>query len=122
MFLPPRSPSHEGLRRFLRADVRGPVIGILFMCLVLSQLMVAVLYIVLLPRWQHVSRPESAVTRIEMVVRLLQSVGTAERAGLPVCGAIGTSGSATIPRRALSLHTRASRPQMRHCVGSWRRN
>lgn len=43
--------------------------------------MAAVLYVVLLPHWQRGSRPESAVTRIEMVGRLLESVNATERPG-----------------------------------------
>jgi signal transduction histidine kinase len=67
------------LRRLLPADLRGQVAGILFLGLALSQLMAAVLYVVLLPKWQRILRPESAITRIEMVGRLLESVGATER-------------------------------------------
>jgi signal transduction histidine kinase len=70
---------NRSLRRLLPADLRGQVAGILFLGLALSQLMAAVLYIVLLPKWQHVLRPESAIVRIEMVGRLLEFVGAAER-------------------------------------------
>jgi signal transduction histidine kinase len=70
---------NRNLRRLLPADLRGQVAGILFLGLALSQLMAAVLYIVLLPRWQHVLRPESAIIRIEMVGRLLESVDAAQR-------------------------------------------
>jgi signal transduction histidine kinase len=73
---------NRSLRRLLPADLRGQVAGILFLGLALSQLMAAVLYIVLLPKWQRVLRPESAIVRIEMVARLLESVGAAQRPGL----------------------------------------
>ena len=71
---------NRSLRRLLPADLRGQVAGILFLGLALSQLMAAVLYIVLLPKWQHVLRPESAIVRIEMVGRLLESVSADHRA------------------------------------------
>ena len=69
------------LRRLLPADLRGQLAGILFLGLALSQLMAAVLYVVLLPKWQRVLRPEVAVARIEMVVQLLESVEPAQRPG-----------------------------------------
>jgi signal transduction histidine kinase len=68
------------LRRLLPADLRGQVAGILFLGLALSQLTAALLYVVLLPRWQTVLRPDVAVARVEMVVRLLESVGPVQRA------------------------------------------
>jgi signal transduction histidine kinase len=70
-----------GLRRLLPADLRGQVAGILFLGLALSQLMAALLYVVLLPRWQMVLRPDVAAARIGMVVRLLESVDPSQRAG-----------------------------------------
>jgi signal transduction histidine kinase len=69
------------LRRLLPADLRGQVAGILFLGLALSQLMAALLYVVLLPRWQTVLRPDVAAARIGMVVRLLESVDPGQRAG-----------------------------------------
>ncbi len=68
--------------RLVPADLRGQVAGILLLGLVLSQLLAAGLYMVLLPRWQRVLRPESVVTRIEMAVRLLEGVDAGERARL----------------------------------------
>lgn len=65
--------------RLVPADLRGQVAGILLLGLVLSQLLAAGLYMVLLPRWQRVLRPESIVTRIEMAVRLLEGVDAGER-------------------------------------------
>jgi signal transduction histidine kinase len=70
------------LRRLLPADLRGQVAGILFVGLALSQLVAAVLYVVLLPRWQGMLRPDAAVTRIEMVVRLLESAEPTQRPAL----------------------------------------
>jgi signal transduction histidine kinase len=67
------------LRRLLPAGLRGQVAGILLLGLLLSQAMAAVLYMVLLPHWQKVLRPELAVTKVVMVVRLLESVPEAER-------------------------------------------
>ena len=67
------------LRRLLPADLRGQVAGILFLGLALSQLMAAVLYVELLPKWQRVLRPDVAVARIEMVVRLMESVEPDQR-------------------------------------------
>jgi signal transduction histidine kinase len=69
------------LRRLLPADLRGQVAGILFLGLALSQLMAALLYVVLLPGWQAVLRPDVAAARIGMVVRLLESVDPGQRAG-----------------------------------------
>jgi len=68
-----------GLRRLLPEDVRGQVAGILFLGLALSQLTAALLYVVLLPRWQTVLRPDVAIAQIEMAVRLLESVDPGER-------------------------------------------
>jgi signal transduction histidine kinase len=70
------------LRRLLPADLRGQVAGILFLGLALSQLMAALLYLVLLPGWQTELRPDVAATRIGMVVRLLEAVEPARRAEL----------------------------------------
>jgi signal transduction histidine kinase len=67
------------LRRLFPAGLRGQVAGILLLGLVLSQAMAAVLYMVLLPHWQKVLRPEQAVSKVAMVVRLLESVPEEER-------------------------------------------
>ena len=67
------------LRRLFPAGLRGQVAGILLLGLLLSQAMAAVLYMVLLPHWQKVLRPELAVTKVAMVVRLLESVPEAQR-------------------------------------------
>lgn len=67
------------LRWLLPAGFRGQVAGILLLGLVLSQTLAAVLYIVLLPHWQKVLRPELAVTKVAMVVRLLESVPSEQR-------------------------------------------
>jgi signal transduction histidine kinase len=67
------------LRRLLPAGLRGQVAGILLLGLLLSQALAAVLYMVLLPHWQKVLRPELAVTKVVMVVRLLESVPEEER-------------------------------------------
>ena len=67
------------LRRLFPAGLRGQVAGILLLGLLLSQAMAAALYMSLLPHWQKVSRPELAVTKVAMVVRLLESVPEAQR-------------------------------------------
>lgn len=67
------------LRRLFPAGLRGQVAGILLLGLMLSQVMAAVLYVVLFPHWQKISRPELAVTKVAMVVRLLESVPAAQR-------------------------------------------
>ena len=74
------------LRRLLPADLRGQVAGILFLGLALSQLMAALLYVVLLPRWQAELRPDVAATRIRMVVQLLEAVDPGRRAELAQLG------------------------------------
>jgi signal transduction histidine kinase len=67
------------LRRLFPAGLRGQVAGILLLGLLLSQAMAATLYMVLLPHWHKVLRPELAVTKVAMVVRLLESVSEEER-------------------------------------------
>ncbi len=74
------------LRRLLPADLRGQVAGILFLGLALSQLTAALLYVVLLPRWQTELRPDVAATRVRMVVRLLEAVEPARRPELAQLG------------------------------------
>jgi signal transduction histidine kinase len=71
------------LKRLLRwlvpAGFRGQVAAILILGVLLSQLLAGVLYVVTLPQWQRVLRPDLAVTKVAMVVRLLESVPAAER-------------------------------------------
>jgi signal transduction histidine kinase len=68
------------LRWLLPAGFRGQVAGILLLGLALSQVMAAILYMVLVPQWQRVLRPELAVTKVAMVVQLLESVPESDRA------------------------------------------
>jgi signal transduction histidine kinase len=68
------------LRWLVPAGFRGQVAAILIVGVVLSQVLAAVLYVVALPQWQRVLRPDLAVTKVGMVVRLLESVPAAERA------------------------------------------
>ena len=68
------------LSRLVPAGFRGQVAGILLLGLALSQALAAVLYVVLVPEWQRELRPEEAVTKLEVAVRLLESVPTADRA------------------------------------------
>jgi len=68
------------LRRLLPAGFRGQVAGILLTGLALSQVLAAILYMVLLPQWQRVLRPELAVAKVAMAVQLLESVTPGERA------------------------------------------
>lgn len=65
--------------RWLPAGFRGQVAGILLLGLALSQALAALLYMVLLPEWQRELRPEEAVTKIEVAVRLLESVTADQR-------------------------------------------
>jgi signal transduction histidine kinase len=67
------------LRWLLPAGFRGQVAGILLLGLALSQVLAAVLYMVLLPQWQRVLRPDVAVARMAMVVQLLEAVPAADR-------------------------------------------
>lgn len=67
------------LRRLFPAGLRGQVAGILLLGLLLSQAMAAVLYMTLLPQWQKQLRPQLAVTKVAMVVRLLESVPVDQR-------------------------------------------
>ncbi len=70
------------LRWLVPAGFRGQVAAILIVGVVLSQVLAGVLYVVALPQWQRVLRPDLAVTKVGMVVRLLESVPAAERAVL----------------------------------------
>jgi two-component system OmpR family sensor kinase len=67
------------LSKLWPAGFRGQVAGILLLGLVLSQALAAGLYIVLLPEWQRELRPEEAVTKLDVTVRLLESIATIER-------------------------------------------
>jgi signal transduction histidine kinase len=67
------------LRWLVPAGFRGQAAAILILGVVLSQLLAGVLYVVSLPQWQRVLRPDLAVTKVAMVVRLLESVPAADR-------------------------------------------
>jgi signal transduction histidine kinase len=66
------------------ADLRGQVAAILLLGLLLSQLIAAGLYIGLLPRWERVQRPESAISRIVMVSRLLEITAPDQRSNIAI--------------------------------------
>jgi signal transduction histidine kinase len=72
------------LKRLLRwlvpAGFRGQVAAILIVGVVLSQVLAGLLYVVSLPQWQRVLRPDLAVTKVAMVVKLLESVPAPQRA------------------------------------------
>jgi signal transduction histidine kinase len=70
----------HSLSRLLPAGFGGQVAGILLLGLILSQALAAGLYIVLLPEWRRELRPEEAVTKLDVTVRLLESIPNAERA------------------------------------------
>lgn len=65
---------------WIPAGVRGQVAGILLAGLALSQAVAAVLYIVLLPQWQAELRPEEAVTKLDVTIRLLEVLPRDQRA------------------------------------------
>lgn len=65
--------------RLLPAGFRGQVAGILLLGLVLSQALAAGLYLLLLPEWQRELRPEEAVAKLGVTVRLLESLTPLER-------------------------------------------
>jgi signal transduction histidine kinase len=71
------------LKRLLRwlvpAGFRGQVAAILILGVLLSQVIAGALYLVALPQWQQVLRPDLAVTKVAMVVRLLEAVPAADR-------------------------------------------
>ncbi len=58
---------------------RGQVAAILILGVVLSQLLAGLLYVVSLPQWQRVLRPDLAVSKVDMVVRLLEAVPLGDR-------------------------------------------
>jgi signal transduction histidine kinase len=64
------------------ADLRGQVAAIVLLGLLLSQLIAAGLYLGLLPRWERVRRPESAISQIVMVSRLLEVTAADQRANI----------------------------------------
>jgi signal transduction histidine kinase len=67
------------LRWLVLAGFRGQVAAILILGVLLSQVCAGVLYLLMQPQWQRVLRPDLAVTKVGMVVRLLESVPDAER-------------------------------------------
>jgi signal transduction histidine kinase len=67
------------LSRLLPAGFRGQVAGILLLGLALSQVLAAVLYVVLLPEWQRELRPGAAVSKLESTVHLIESLSVVER-------------------------------------------
>ena len=64
------------------ADLRGQVAVILLSGLLLSQFIAAGLYIGLLPRWQRVERPDSALVRIATVGRVMEITAPDQRPGI----------------------------------------
>ena len=69
----------RSLSRLVPAGFGGQVAGILLLGLILSQALAAGLYIVLLPEWRRELRPEEALTKLDVTVRLLESIPVAER-------------------------------------------
>jgi signal transduction histidine kinase len=69
----------NSLSRLLPAGFRGQVAGILLLGLGLSQALAALLYMVLLPEWQRELRPDEAVTKLEVSVRLMESAVAGQR-------------------------------------------
>ena len=69
-------------RRLVSTDLRGQVAAILLLGLILSQLIAAILYIGLLPRWDRVQRPDEAITRMELLARVVESTPEAQRPGV----------------------------------------
>jgi signal transduction histidine kinase len=69
----------RSLSRLVPAGFGGQVAGILLLGLILSQALAAGLYLVLLPEWRRELRPEEAVTKLDVTVRLLESLPIAER-------------------------------------------
>jgi signal transduction histidine kinase len=71
------------LKRLLRwlvpAGFRGQVAAILILGVVLSQVFAGLLYLAWLPQWQRVLRPDVAVIKVAMLVRLLESVPATDR-------------------------------------------
>jgi signal transduction histidine kinase len=67
------------LRWLVPAGFRGQVAAILILGVLLSQVCAGLLYLAMLPQWQRVLRPDLAVTKVDMVVRLLESVPDAKR-------------------------------------------
>ena len=69
------------LRWLVPAGFRGQVAAILVLGVVLSQGLAALLYVVSLPQWERVLRPDLAVAKVAMVVRLLEAVPVPQRPG-----------------------------------------
>jgi two-component system, OmpR family, sensor kinase len=66
--------------RLTLAGFRGQISAIVLLGLVLSQLLAALLYWDLTPRWRRELRPESAISSISLVTHLLDSAPPRERA------------------------------------------
>lgn len=66
--------------RLMLAGFRGQVSAIVLLGLVLSQLLAALLYWDLTPRWRRELRPEAAISSISLVTHLLDTVPPDERA------------------------------------------
>ena len=69
----------SALARLVPAGFGGQVAGILLLGLALSQVLAAVLYVVLLPEWQRQLRPQEAVTKLGLTVRVLEAAGPGDR-------------------------------------------
>ncbi len=67
------------LRWLVPAGFRGQVAAILILGVLLSQLLAGLLYVVTLPQWQRVLRPDLASSKVGMVVKLLESVPIPQR-------------------------------------------
>ncbi len=66
--------------RLLPAGFRGQVAGIVLLGLALSQALAAMLYVVLLPAWQLELRPQEAIGKLDVTVRLLEAASNDQRA------------------------------------------
>lgn len=71
---------NHGLKRFVPAGFGGQIAAIVVIGLVLSQALAAMLYAGLLPLWQRSLRPDAAIGKADVVVRLIGALAYPERA------------------------------------------
>ncbi len=70
----------RGLQRVLPASFGGQIAAIVIVGLILSQALAALLYVGLLPQWQRSMRPDAAIAKVDVMVRVIGALAYAERA------------------------------------------
>ncbi|HTV52237.1 MAG TPA: ATP-binding protein [Steroidobacteraceae bacterium] len=112
----------RAFERLRSAGLRGQVAGILLLGLVLSQVVAALLYMVLLPSWQLVLRPDLAVEKVSMTAQLLEAVPSGQRARLSALWNTSDFHVSYLPDvhelPAVSAGSAAADPALRHAIAA----